>query len=223
MPRQLLKSLTISLSAVRRVAVLVLAGMAAGPSLAQGMPYGSVKSWQVTSSIEGSRTESFDDRTETWSFKASGKALIDSTMPEGMRFQWGAPNFAGGMPNAGNAYNGKGTMEFKYQATHKRVSASAPGGTVVCEKTGEIPYNAMIMAMPGQPVAGGAQPILTGEVTCKRSPGMIDGPSSVPLSFPTGCEGSMPTATPRQLTQTTTCDAQGFRISHRFVADAIAR
>lgn len=223
MPRQLLKSLTISFATVPRVAVLALAGMATGSCMAQGMPYGSVKSWQVTSSVEVTKSEVFDDRTESWSFKASGKALIDSTMPEGMRFQWGTPSFAGGMPNADNAYNGKGTMEFKYQATHKRVSASAPGGTVVCEKTGEIPYNSMIMAMPGQPVAGGAQPILGGEVKCTRSAGMIDGPSSVPLTMPTVCDGSFPKAAARQLTQTTTCEAQGFKITYRFQADALGR
>lgn len=142
MPSQLLQSLTIAVTAgtgmgrcsgmrkwarntLRCAAVLVLTGVAAGPSLAQGMPYGSVKSWQVNSGVEVSKTETFDDHTATWSFKANGTALIDSTMPEGMRYMWGTPNIAGGMPNANNAYNGKGAMEFKYQATYKRVSASA--------------------------------------------------------------------------------------------------
>lgn len=93
------------------------------------------------------------------------------------------------MPNASNAYIGKGTMEFKYQAKYKHVSALAPGGTVICVQSGAIAYNAAIYSMPGQPVAGSANPILEGEVTCNRTPAdMLDGPPSVPLNVPISCD-----------------------------------
>lgn len=73
-------------SAMGTALVLLLVSLSTGHSFAQTMPYGSVKSWEVTSNVEVSKTEVFDDRSEDWSLSASGKALINSDQSEGMRY-----------------------------------------------------------------------------------------------------------------------------------------
>ena len=76
---------------------ITVAAVSAAVLLAQGMPYGTVKSWTGTMTIEGKETKT----GETLTFSATGNFTIsDDLMPAGARSSWPMPNPAatGGDP-----------------------------------------------------------------------------------------------------------------------------
>ncbi|MBF0180792.1 MAG: hypothetical protein HQM03_12285 [Magnetococcales bacterium] len=189
---------------------------------AHAASYGHVEAWEVTSSVEVSHTEKWEDRNEEWSLKAQGKIRIHSSMPGNMRFQWGGVDLSRGIPTrAEDAYPGKGTAQIRYRLEQVHLSASMPGGVTECTFQGEVPYQATIMAMPGQPLFGGAQPLLPQEMTCKRS-GEAELPERVAVSIPTNCDQSAPLQEAGgKLTLTATCEQNGYRITQRLEATPV--
>ncbi|MBF0296112.1 MAG: hypothetical protein HQL96_13055 [Magnetococcales bacterium] len=198
---------------------LAMTGLLTVAVPAQGASYGHVEAWEVTSSVEVSKTEKWEDRSEEWSLKAQGKSRIHSAMPGNMRFQWGGVDLSHGMPTrAEDAYSGKGTAQIRYRLEHFQLSALMPGGVAECTFQGEVPYQATIVAMPGQPPFGGAQPLLPTEMNCKRS-GEAELPERVSISLPASCEQAAPLQeTGGKLTQSVTCEQNGVRITQRLEA-----
>lgn len=194
---------------------VVIATLSSTITCAQDNSYTDIKAWQVTSDMEVTFFEKLDDgETNEWTLKTRGSAVIGSSLP----FMWGTPSYQG-IPTAETAYNGKGTAEFHYRAVRPHLNASFPGGSKDCSFSGDIPYSATIVAMPGQPVSAGAGPHILKQAKCTNKGDFEGTDVEMSISVPELChEAGLPQAKTRQITHTATCEKNGVRMTYRFNA-----
>ncbi|MBF0171707.1 MAG: hypothetical protein HQK87_11600 [Nitrospinae bacterium] len=188
-----------------------------GGALAGPASINDVTRWEVTSSVEVSKTVKTDELTESWTLKSQGTARIASLAPAGsVHVQWGGPQYR---PDGAVAYDGTGTATATYRLTVPQRGATEPGWEDRCSFSGPVPYTAMLFGYPGQPVMGGAKPALAVDSTCvRKGQSMAGEPHFSPSDIPASCEGAMPVVKGTTVTLSATCEENGFTIKYRFEA-----